>query len=264
MKAKYDKIGTGYNATRKADSYLTERLFHYLNPQPDGLYLDIGCGTGNYTHAIQSKGFDFIGIDPSEKMLNIARLKNVKIDWQIGKAEKTDLENLSIDGIMASLTIHHWLDLNKAFMEMYRVLKNDRHIVIFTSTPKQMKGYWLNHYFPKMLEDSVKQMPSLKNVKNALISAGFSIHGIEIYSIKSDLQDLFLYSGKNNPELYFEDEVRSGISSFSSLSNRKEVKLGLAEMKLDIENRKIKDVIKSYENDYGDYLFIIGKKEIKN
>lgn len=55
MKAKYDHIGINYNTTRKADRYLTEKLCEYLNPKLNGLYLDIGCGTGNYTNEFQKK-----------------------------------------------------------------------------------------------------------------------------------------------------------------------------------------------------------------
>ncbi len=260
MKAKYDKIGIKYNVTRKADQYLTQRLLANLTPSPTGTYLDIGCGTGNYTNELYKSGYHFIGIDPSNEMLHKAKQQNKNIHWKIGQAEKTGLENESIDGIIGSLTIHHWTDLEKGFREMFRVLKKEGNIVIFTSTPKQMKGYWLNHYFPKMLQASIEQMPSFKNVEQAIYKAGFTTIRTEIYSVRSNLMDLFLYSGKHNPNLYFKPEVRNGISSFSSLANREEVNLGLSKMKWDIENGKIADIMKSYENDLGDYLFIVGKK----
>ena len=260
MQAKYDTIGINYNLTRKADKFLTDQLLHFLEPDEDGIYLDIGCGTGNYTNELQKKGFQFIGIDPSIEMLKKAKSKNKQIDWRIGTATKTGLSKKSIDGIIGSLTIHHWIDLNNAFSELYRILKTDGKIVIFTSTPKQMKGYWLNHYFSKMLNDSIVQMPSFNTVITAMESSGIEIIGTKKFSIKHDLQDKFLYCGKHNPELYFDDNIRRGISSFSSLANRKEVEKGLKYLRKDIENGKIKEIIKSYENNMGDYLFIIGKK----
>ncbi len=69
---KYDQIGDGYNNTRMADGYLTERLAAFLQPQTDKAYLDIGCGTGNYTAALAGKGINITGVDPSEKMLEEA------------------------------------------------------------------------------------------------------------------------------------------------------------------------------------------------
>ena len=139
MQAKYDKIGVAYNSTRKADPFLSKKLIEHLDPKKDGVYLDIGCGTGNYTNEVAKQGIQIIGIDPSGKMLSEARQRNPKVDWQIGTAEEIDGSDETFDGIMASLTIHHWTDLQKAFAELQRVLKADGRIVIFTSTPSQMK-----------------------------------------------------------------------------------------------------------------------------
>lgn len=260
MKAKYDYIGFGYNETRSADPYIAERLLKKLNPKTNRLYLDVGCGTGNYTSTFQDKGYHFIGIDPSEKMLEKAKQKNKQVDWKLGQAENIPLKNESINGIIGSLTIHHWDDLEKSFVELFRVLKPNCRIVIFTSTPKQMEGYWLNHYFPKMLEDSMLQMPSFEDVETAMINSGFFNLETEIYNIKPNLEDLFLYCGKQNPKLYLNPNIRKGISSFSSLANKVEVENGLAQLKKDIENKEIHSIMQSYENNLGDYLFISGEK----
>ena len=123
-----------------------------------------------------------------------------------------------------------------------------------------MQGYWLNHYFPKMLEDSMLQMPALKTVQKAMNTAGLKIVETETYSIRPDLQDQFLYCGKQNPELYFDESIRHGISSFSALASKDEVQNGLAKLREDIDSEKIKEIIKSYNNDFGDYLYIIGEK----
>jgi SAM-dependent methyltransferase len=260
MKAKYDTIGHHYNQTRKADPYLTERLFKNLNPKQSGQYLDIGCGTGNYTDALQRKGFNFIGIDPSLKMLEKGKLKNQDIDWRIGTAEKTGLEDNFVDGIIASLTIHHWKDLDLSFQELYRILKPGGKVVLFTSTPEQMKGYWLNHYFPTMLEDSIIQMPDIEKVKKAMTIAGFKNFITEKYAIQANLKDQFLYCGKQQPELYLNPNIRNGISSFSALANKEEVENGLNKLETDIHSGKINEVIQSYENELGDYLYLIGQK----
>jgi ubiquinone/menaquinone biosynthesis C-methylase UbiE len=107
MKVKYNKIGVNYNRTRKADPYLTKQLITHLRPIKAGRYLDIGCGTGNYTNALFKKGFQLLGIDPSQKMLEQAKVKNPLIDWRFGSAESTGLPNDYVDGIIGTLTIHH-------------------------------------------------------------------------------------------------------------------------------------------------------------
>ncbi len=260
MSTKYNKIGINYNQTRKADPYLTEQLLLHLKPNKKGLYLDIGCGTGNYTNALQEKGFQFIGIDPSIEMLQKAQSQNKNIQWKIGSAEKTDLPQQSVDGIIGTLTIHHWVNLTRAFSELAYILKPNSKIIIFTSTPKQMQGYWLNHYFPKMLEDSMTQMPTRETVEQTMHTAGLKITETETYSTKPDLQDQFLYCGKQNPELYFDESIRHGISSFSALANLEEVENGLSKLREDIDSGKIDEIKKSYQNNLGDYLYIIGEK----
>jgi len=261
MEVKYDKIGGSYNSTRKADPFLVKKLLAHLQPIQDGIYLEIGCGTGNYTHELEKKGLRLIGIDPSKKMLEIARLHPGKIDWKIGHAEHIDLPDNSIDGAIAFLTIHHWTDLKRGFSELGRVLTAWGRIVIFTSTPKQMEGYWLNHYFPKMLEKSIVQMPRFERLKTAMNQGGFQVVGTDPYFVKTDLEDKFLYCGKHNPDLYFDEQIRRGISSFSSLSNGQEVKQGLSRLRADITEGRIDEIMESYKHHLGDYLFVIGEKK---
>lgn len=260
MQEKYDTIGENYNLTRQADAYLADRMLHWLAPFEAGSYLDIGCGTGNYTIALANQGVNFIGIDPSERMLHEAKSKTSEIKWMQGKAEDIPLQDQSVQGVLASLTLHHWQSLEAGFKELYRVLKPQGNIVIFTSTPTQMQGYWLNHFFPKMLADSITQMPAYDLVETSLQKAQLKIITTEKYFIKPDLKDLFLYSGKHAPELYLRPQVRSGISSFSSLANAQEVEQGLKTLQKSIEDGNIKQIIQDYQNDLGDYLFIIAQK----
>ena len=260
VKATYDTIGTTYDRTRKADAYITERLLYYLAPSKQGLYLDIGCGTGNYTDALQKKGYPFIGIDPSALMLAEAQNRNNQVDWRKGTAESTGLDTGSVDGIMGSMTLHHWTALKQGFIELNRVLKPKGNLVIFTATSEQMEGYWLHHYFPKMLEVSGRQMPSLGAIERAMSEAGFEISNQEPYFIQPQLQDLFLYSGKHHPDLYLDAQVRKGISSFASLANKEEVDAGLVQLATDIETGKVQEIIQSYENSGGDYLFVAASK----
>ena len=82
--------------------------------------------------------------------------------WKLGSAAQTGLPDESQAGILATLTLHHWPDLEAGFVEVARILKPTGSMVIFTSTSEQMLGYWLNYYFPEMLADSISQMPSLQ------------------------------------------------------------------------------------------------------
>lgn len=261
MNREYDKIGTGYNSTRQADPYLTERIVALLAPKKDGLYLDLGCGTGNYTRSLAARGLHFIGIDPSVKMLTEARKQNQNIKWLKGAAEQIPFPIQIFDGIVSTLTIHHWTNIKTAFFEIRRVLSDHGRFVVFTSTPNQMEGYWLNHYFPKMLRSSIYKMPSLDSIRGAAKEAGLELRNVEEYSVKNDLQDHFLYVGKHDPEYYFDEQIRRGISSFSTLSSTEEVEQGLSMLKSDIENGAFKKIRNKYENNLGDYLFLTFEKK---
>ena len=53
--AVYDKIGKTYDQTRKADPEISAKIINFLSPKENGCYLDVGCGSGNYTEMIFEK-----------------------------------------------------------------------------------------------------------------------------------------------------------------------------------------------------------------
>ena len=257
----YNKIGTGYNTTRHADPYIAGRLFELLSPQKGALYLDIGCGTGNYTIALANKGINFYGVEPSAEMLNIASSRTGNISWLTGTAEQIPADDDTFSGVIATLTIHHWTDIKKALTEIHRVLKEDGNMVLFTALPEQMEGYWLNHYFPKMTADGAKQLPSYATIEDAAKATGFAITQTEKYFIRPGLEDHFLYSGKHHPALYLDENIRKGISSFAAFANLVEVNQGLTKLAGDIKTNTFAAIKEQYNNDMGDYLFITLKKK---
>lgn len=57
----------------KWSAYLMELLGEY--GVEDGLVLDLGCGTGSITELLAGQGYDMIGVDNSEEMLELAMEK---------------------------------------------------------------------------------------------------------------------------------------------------------------------------------------------
>ena len=53
--------------------YLIEKLKEY--GIEEGLVLELGCGTGNMTELLAGAGYDMIGVDNSEDMLELAETK---------------------------------------------------------------------------------------------------------------------------------------------------------------------------------------------
>src|SRR5690606_39210106 len=108
------------------------------------------------------------------------------------------------------------------FKELNRVLYPKSQYLIFTSSPAQMRSYWLSHYFPEMMRKAIAQMPDPEQMKEALSRCGFDLVKRELYVVQPDLKDQFLYVGKERPELYLNKEIRKGISSFAMLTDKDE------------------------------------------
>lgn len=63
-----------------------ERLITRYFSNKNAKILDIGCGLGRTTQPLSDMGFEVIGIDVSEAMINKARAKFPTIDFRIGDA----------------------------------------------------------------------------------------------------------------------------------------------------------------------------------
>ncbi|MEO0896236.1 MAG: class I SAM-dependent methyltransferase [Bacteroidota bacterium] len=257
----YDQIGEGYDRTRTADPHLSGRLIAYLSPLEKQSFLDVGSGTGNYTAALHEQELDMVGIDPSEEMIRLASKKFPDITWKIGAAERIPYEDKQFDGVVTTLTIHLWESLIKGFKEIHRVTKDKGKLVIFTAMPHQMKNYWLNEYFPEIMGYYMNLMPGYPSLQATLGATGWQLKAVEKYFVSEELQDLFLYSGKNRPELYFEAGFRSGIFAFGTHHNPEDVQNGLTKLRQDMDSGHFEEVKKKYENNQGDYLFLVAEKK---
>ncbi len=260
MSAIYNDIGKGYDTTRQADPEILNTLASLMSLNENGLYLDVGCGTGNYTHQLSQISGTWKAFDQSELMIEKAKEKNSSIEWGVFDVINTSYKSASFNSVLCTLAIHHFPDLNAAFKEISRILAPTGKFIIFTSTPEQMRTYWLNHYFPKMLECSIKQMPSISKIESALCHASLKLVENRPFAVSTELKDLFLYSGKQRPEMYLSESVRAGISSFRNFCSGAELASGLSLLAADIESGKISSVIKKYDEGKGDYCFLVAQK----
>ncbi len=255
----YDRIGGGYDVTRRPDPIIAGRLGHHLAVESHGNYLDIGCGTGNYTSILAAVGGGWTGVELSSNMIAEARGKSSQVQWCLAGAQALPFFGWNFYGAVCTLAVHHFDDLLPVFREVHRVLDKGK-FVILTAMPEQTQSYWLNEYFPEAMRMSIEQMPALDLVTGALTQAGFTSLETEGFDIRNDLQDFFLYSGKHRPEMYLDEGVRRGISTFASLADPAEVAGGCLRLAADIRSGRINEVMVAYENRGGDYLFVIATK----
>lgn len=259
MKPLYDRIGPSYDQTRAPDPGIVATLVRAIKPRQDGRYLDVACGTGNYTIALGGCGLNLTGVDASAKMLAAAQVKSPSSNWVEGLAQELPFEDGAFDGAMCTLAIHHFQDLNGAFSEIIRVISRGC-FVIFTAGKAQMGNYWLSHYFPQMMRQSIEQMPEVADVKQVLVSVGFENIKSMPWSIPKRPIDHFLYCGKHQPELYLESHIRSGISSFQNPDFQEEIDKGLFSLRSDLNSGAHQAITERYSSDLGDYTFIVCEK----
>src|SRR5262245_34389856 len=120
--ALYDRIGEGYDATRRADPHIAGRLAAHLGVSPEGRYLDVACGTGNYTAALASLGGCWHGVDASRAMIAAAERKAPSIAWRLADVEALPFDRGAFDGATCTLAVHHFASIPTAFGEIRRVL----------------------------------------------------------------------------------------------------------------------------------------------
>jgi len=103
-----------------------------------GKALDLGCGTGNYTVELYKRGFDVIGFDASEKMLEIARRKLPDVKFIKGDAYKLPFPDESFD-VVLSVTMFEFIHQpEKVVNEIYRILKPGGEALIGTMNGKSL------------------------------------------------------------------------------------------------------------------------------
>ncbi len=132
--------GLFYNFQKKNYTNSMAKLEHHLDLSQFKNILDIGCGTGALCNVLNQKGLSVIGIDPAQKMLNIAREKNqgnniefIQANVTKGLPFKDKFFDLSITSYVA-----HGLeeDVRKIlYKEMLRVTKNA--VIIYDFSEKR-------------------------------------------------------------------------------------------------------------------------------
>lgn len=106
--------------------------------------LDLGCGTGRFSEGLAARfNADVIGLDPSVKMLQLARAKQCdeRVHYQDGRAEAIPLPSHSVDLVFMSMSLHHFADPIVAARECRRVLRTQGSVVIRTATREQIPSY---------------------------------------------------------------------------------------------------------------------------
>lgn len=122
LKETYNKIAEEWNLGHRSDDWWqegTDKFLSLCKPAPS--ILDVGCGQGWKSKYLIKKGIKLLGIDFSEKMIEIARREAPGERFLVINIE--DLDNLkeSFDGIYAQAVLLHFH--KKEIPEILDILK---------------------------------------------------------------------------------------------------------------------------------------------
>lgn len=194
MTVPYDSYDyPGYWKKRKyedlSEKIALKKLFREI-PKKNSL-IDIGGGYGRFIETYTKIFKKCLLIDPSEKLLELAKKKQDKfknIFFKQGKAEKLPVKANQFDVVLMIRVIHHLPQLEKAFKEAHRVLKPGGFLILEFANKIHLKstikaifkrklGYLLSHA-PENIS-SKKSVPFFNyhpsHIKSMLIINGFKI-----------------------------------------------------------------------------------------
>ncbi|MDR0418866.1 MAG: bifunctional demethylmenaquinone methyltransferase/2-methoxy-6-polyprenyl-1,4-benzoquinol methylase UbiE [Prevotellaceae bacterium] len=165
--------------------------------QPDNI-LDVATGTGDLALALtKTKATNIIGVDISEKMLEIGKQKiagvqNSNVQMMKGDGEDIPFEDNLFDVVTVAFGIRNFENRVQGLKEMYRVLKTNGTLVILEfSMPKNptisffyrlytfrllpLVGKFIsgNNYAYTYLPQSVDEFPSSMEFRQELRTVGF-------------------------------------------------------------------------------------------
>ena len=146
-----------YDAVTLPISGLRHRVVDFASAGRGSRVLDVGTGTGKQAFAFAKRGYDVVGIDISEDMLEIANRKNnyENVRFQLARATSLPFEDGSFDVSCVSFALHDMTSAvrEKALKEMVRVTKPRGVLVIVDyGLPRNKLGRFLVYRFVKLYE----------------------------------------------------------------------------------------------------------------
>ncbi len=175
----FDEIAAVYDELLPAhvvEHYLRKRTAFVLRTCPPGRALDVGCGTGALAQRLAASGFDVVGVDPSEGMLDVMRRRSPEVTAVQASAMSLPFVNDSFDLVLTVAAIHHIADardVRSTLAEMVRVCRPSGRVLIWDHNPRN--PYW-RHLMARVPQDTGEErLVGEQELLNGLRSAGARI-----------------------------------------------------------------------------------------
>lgn len=172
LKVYFDSVASQrskWKSRNRTDHKLLEKYFSFIIPKNSKI-LEIGCGSGDLLNALKpSYG---VGVDFSEKIIEIAKAQHPDLHFLIQDAEELDL-NETFDYIILSDLVGSLWDVQAVFDKLQSVCHERTKIVIsyynYTWEPLMRLG----EIFRLKLKQPVQNWLSPKDIANLMELSGF-------------------------------------------------------------------------------------------
>lgn len=140
-KKDYNKIADQFSSTRR---FLWNDLLSLVQYTiPGDRILDLGCGNGRLFQVLKDKDVNYLGVDFSEKLIEIAKAKYPGVKFQITDALNLPFPNNYFDKIYSIAVLHHIPSEEfrlKFLEEAKRVLKPEGFLILTVWKLSQLKS----------------------------------------------------------------------------------------------------------------------------
>jgi len=173
-------------------------------PAAEGRVLEIGVGSGLNLPLYDAKVRQVIGLDPSAKLLAMARNaaggSKPPVDLLEGSAENIPLEGGSVDTIVTTWSLCSIPDVSRALLEMRRVLKPAGRLMFVEHgrAPESNIRWWQDKLTPawKCIGGGCHLN---RPISRLIETAGFRIEGLDTGYMRGPKPMTFMYEGCARP-----------------------------------------------------------------
>jgi SAM-dependent methyltransferase len=178
----FDSIATVYDASLPAhivEHYLRKRTAFVTAACPPGPALDVGCGTGALAERLAARGYEMVGIDPSEGMLDVLRERCPAVRAIKASGTSLPFEDDSFDLVLTVATLHHIADpgaVRQTLAEMVRVSRPSGRVLIWDHNPR-------NPYWGRLMARVPQDTGEERLIGEPELISGLRAGGAEIVSV---------------------------------------------------------------------------------